>query len=119
MVSFGHTHQQAVPCIVDLMVGQLGISGDFPDVFPEIFGAYIASFKIGKYWVLYFMTVKVIGIINAQGLPGLLALQKIKAENYIAIVKDDVFDVLHWRINLRQICTIQYELRKISKFISV
>ena len=95
MVAGRHTDQQGVPGVVDLFIRQLRVVESATDVIPEFCFAYQALLKIPEYFILRLVTVKSIRISYTQVGPGLPAFVKIKAKNYIAVIKNDIFDVIH------------------------
>src|SRR5215217_2044634 len=95
MIAFRDTNKNGIPCAINLLIGKFGFVGKLSYAVSKSFCCNLATLQCVKNIVLLAMPVKLVRIGNAQLLPGLGNLVKINTENYVSIIKNDVFYVGH------------------------
>lgn len=95
MIYGRYANQQRIPGVVDLSVCQIVFFSDPANTFTEVSRTDQAPFKIIKKRGMAGVTKKAFYVFNAQFGESMLSAFEIDKENYVSVIKNDVFNILH------------------------
>src|SRR5690606_13198691 len=95
VLTLRYTDEQCIPSIVDLLIRQIWSVRMLPDAISECGRANLSPIKSIEKVVLGLMSEEFRYIFDTQCSKSLTHTTEVYRENYIAIIKDNIFNFLH------------------------